>query len=83
MLSNGECDLHPQERLIVDKILHLDEIQTFEYGILDRVASRILWKSLFLYFFFSWSAVKYSWSPRIFPISMSMSSSLFDDILKD
>ena len=37
MLSNGECDLHPQEHPIVDKDLRLDDFQSFEYGILDLV----------------------------------------------
>ena len=37
MLSNGECDLHPQEHPIVDKGLRLDDFQSFEYGILDLV----------------------------------------------
>ena len=37
VLSNGECDLHPQEHLIVDKVLHLDDFQSFGYGILDLV----------------------------------------------
>ena len=37
MLSNGECDLHQQEHPIVDKDLRLDDIQSFEYGILDLV----------------------------------------------
>ena len=37
MRSNGECDLHPQEHPIVDKLLHLDDFQSFEYGILDLV----------------------------------------------
>ena len=37
MLSNGECDLHPQEHPIVDKDLRLDDFQSFENGILDRV----------------------------------------------
>ena len=37
MLSNGECDLHPQEHPIVDKDLRLDDFQPFEYGILDLV----------------------------------------------
>ena len=37
VLSNGECDLHPQEHPIVDKLRHLDVFQPFEYGILDRV----------------------------------------------
>ena len=37
VLSNGECDLHPQDHPIVDKLLHLDDFQSFEYGILDLV----------------------------------------------
>ena len=37
VLSNGECDLHPQEHPIVDKSLRLDDFQLFEYGILDLV----------------------------------------------
>ena len=37
MLSNGVCDLHPQEHPIDDKILHLDDVQSFKYGTLDRV----------------------------------------------
>ena len=37
MRSNGECDLHPQEHPIVDKLLHLGDVQSFEYGILDLV----------------------------------------------
>ena len=37
VLSNGECDLHPQEHPIVDKLLHLDVVQSFEYGFLDLV----------------------------------------------
>ena len=37
VLSNGECDLHPQEHPFVDKHLRLDHFQSFEYGILDLV----------------------------------------------
>ena len=37
MKSNGEYDLHPQEHLIVDKGLRLDDFQSFEYGMFDRV----------------------------------------------
>ena len=37
MRSNGGYDLHPQEHPIVDKFLHLDDFQSFEYGILDLV----------------------------------------------
>ena len=37
MLSNGECDLHPQEHPIVDKDLRLDDFQSFDYGILNLV----------------------------------------------
>ena len=36
-LSNGECGLHPQEHPIVDKVLHLDDVQSFEYGIHNLV----------------------------------------------
>ena len=35
--SNGEYDLHPQEHLIVDEDLRLDDFQSFEYGILYLV----------------------------------------------
>ena len=37
MRSNGECDLHPQERPIVGKVLRLDYFQSFDYGVLDLV----------------------------------------------
>ena len=37
MRSNGECDLHPHEHLIVDNDLRLDDFQSFDYGILDHV----------------------------------------------
>ena len=37
MWSNGERDLHPQEHPIVDKVLGLDDFQSFDYGILDFV----------------------------------------------
>ena len=37
VLSNGECDLHLQEHSIVDKLLHLDDAQSFEHGIHDLV----------------------------------------------
>ena len=37
MPSNGECDLHLQEHPIVDKGLRLDDFQSFEYGMFDRV----------------------------------------------
>ena len=30
MLSNGECDLHPQEHPIVDKDLRLDDFQSLD-----------------------------------------------------
>ena len=69
MLSNGECDLHPQEHPIVEKDLRLDEFQSFDYGILDLVGIGhwIPWKSLFWHFFFNWLAVKYSLSPGFLP----------------
>ena len=37
VLSYGECDLHLQEHPIVDKLLHLDDVQSFEYGIHDLI----------------------------------------------
>ena len=37
MRSNGEGDLHPQEHHIVDKDLHLDDVQSFGYGTHDLV----------------------------------------------
>ena len=37
MLSNGECDLHPQEHSIAHNVLHLDDFQSFEYDLFDRV----------------------------------------------
>ena len=32
MLSNGECDLHPQEHPIVDKLLHGMEVSRLRSG---------------------------------------------------
>ena len=59
MLSNGECDLHPQEHPIVDKDLRLDDFQSFEYGILDLagIGHGFLGNLSFLHFFFNWLAV--------------------------
>ena len=37
VLSNGECDLYPQEHPIVDKGLRLDYVQSFRHGIHDLV----------------------------------------------
>ena len=37
MWSHGECDLHPQEHPIVDKVLRLDDFQLLEYAIIDLV----------------------------------------------
>ena len=37
MLSNGECDLHPQEHPIAAKGLRLDDVQSFGHGIHDLV----------------------------------------------
>ena len=37
MQSNGECDLHPQDHPIVDKVLRLDYFQSFDNGILVLV----------------------------------------------
>ena len=35
--QHGECDLHPQEHPIVDKLPHLDLVQSFGHGIHDLV----------------------------------------------
>ena len=71
--------LHPQEHPIVDKLLHLEDVQSSGYAILDLVwMSWIPWKSFFLHFFFNWLSVS-----RLFAKSMSMWSSLLDDVLKD
>ena len=37
VLSNGECDLHLQEHPVVDKLLRLGDVESFEYGISDLV----------------------------------------------
>ena len=37
LLTDDKCDPHLQEHPIVDKVLHLDDVQSFEYGILDLV----------------------------------------------
>ena len=84
VLSNGECDLHPQEHPIVDTDLRLDDFQSFEYGILDLVGiGHVFLGNLS---FCIPSAI--GWPYNIlclpaFPISMSMKSSLLDDILRD
>ena len=31
MRSNGECDLHPQQHPIVDKVRRLDDFHSFDY----------------------------------------------------
>ena len=53
-----ECDLHPQEHPIVDKLLHLDDVQSFEYGIHDLVGigHEFLGTVSFCIFFFNWLA---------------------------
>ena len=33
--SNGECDIYPKEHNSVDKVLRLNDFQSFDYGILD------------------------------------------------
>ena len=55
VLSNGEYDLHPQKHPIVDKNLHLDDFQSFEYGILDLVGigHGFLGNLSFFHFFFN------------------------------
>ena len=82
MLSNGECDLHPQEHPIVDKFLHLDDFQSFEHGILDLVAigHGFLGNLSFAFLLQLVSRIIFFVS-QLFPISMSMRSSLLDDIL--
>ena len=45
--------------------------------------SWISWKSLFLHFFFILVSRKILFVSRLFTISMSMRSSLLDDILRD
>ena len=37
VLTDDKCDLHLQEHPIVDKLLHLDYVQSFEYGTRDLV----------------------------------------------
>ena len=37
MQSNDGYDLHPQKHPIVDKVLRLDDFQSFDYEILDLV----------------------------------------------
>ena len=86
VLSNGECDLHPQEHPIVDQDLRLDDFQSFEYGILDLVGiGHGLLGNLFFFFAFLLQLVSrfIFFVSRLFPISMSMRSSLLDDILRD
>ena len=36
-LTDEKCDLHLQEHPIVDKLLHLDYVQSFGHGIHDLV----------------------------------------------
>ena len=85
MLSNGECDLHPQEHPIVDKDLRLDDFQSFEYGILDlgMNPSWIPWKSPLLALLLQLVGLFIFFVSRLLTISMSMRSSLLDDILRD
>ena len=82
MLSNDECDLHLQEHPIVDKLLHLDDVQSFEYGILDLVGIG----HGFLGTFSFCSSSSIGWPNNIlfllvfFAISVAMKSSLLDDV---
>ena len=67
MLSNGECDFHPQEHPIVDKDLRLDDFQSFEYGILDLVGiGHGFLGNLSFYFFFYWLADLQYYFSRLF-----------------
>ena len=36
-LADDKCDLHLQEHPIVDKLLHLDDFESFGHGIHDLV----------------------------------------------
>ena len=87
MLSNGECDLHPQEHPIVDKLLRLDDFQSFDYGILDLVGIGHGFLGTVSFFFFAFLLQLVSqiifFVSCLFPISMSMRPSLLDDILRD
>ena len=85
MLSNGECDLHPQEHPVVDKDLRLDDVQSFEYGIRDLVGIGHGFLGTFSFCISSvnWLASIIFFVSCFFAISVSMRSSLLDDILRD
>ena len=85
MLSNGECDLHPQEHPIIDKDLRLDCVQSFEYGILDLVGigHGFLGNLFFFAFLLQLVSQTIFFVSQLFTISMSMRSSLLDEILRD
>ena len=74
VLSNGECDLHPQEHPIVDKLLHLDYVQSFGHGIPDlaRICHGFLGNLSFAFLLQLVSRIIFFVS-RLFPISMSKS----------
>ena len=81
MLTYGECDLHPQEHPIVDKLLHLDDVQSLEYGILDLVGIGHEFLGTVSFCIFCLPEIFFvSWC---FPTSVSMSSSFLDDTLRD
>ena len=65
MLSKGEVDLHPQGHPIVDKGLRLDDFQSFEYGMFDRVGigHGFLGNLSFCISSFNWLARQYYLSP--------------------
>ena len=56
-LTDYKCDLHLQEHPIVDKLLHLDCVQSFGHGIHDLVKNgHGFLGTFFLHFFFNWLA---------------------------
>ena len=85
MRSNGECDLHPQVHPIVDKDLRLDDFLSFEYGILDLACIGHGFLGNLSHFAFLLQLVSsiIFFVSRLFTMSMSMRSSLLDDILRD
>ena len=81
MRSNGECDLHPQPHPIVDKVRRLDDFHSFDYISYESVMDS-LEIPLFAFLLQLVSRVIFFVS-QPFTISMSMMSSLLDDVLRD
>ena len=79
-LTSDKCDLHLQEHPSVDKLLHLDYVQSFGHGIhaLVRFGHGFLGTFFFAFLLQLVSQIIFvSW---LFPISVAMRSSLLDDI---